>query len=130
MASLTFKRGERLKSSKVISQLFAGGCPSVKGYPILAVYTVIDEPRSDFPVQIAFSVPKRRFKSAVKRNQVRRKIKEAYRLQKAGLYEGINLQEGHQLAIMLIYISNDIPEFNTIEKAIKKLISRLVTELS
>jgi len=130
MTSLTFKRGERLKSSKVISQLFAGGCPSVKSYPIIAVYTVIDEPRSEFPVQIAFSVPKRRFKSAVKRNQVRRKIKEAYRLEKAGLYEAINLPEGHQLAIMLIYVSNELPDFNTIEKAIKKLISKLVTELS
>ncbi len=129
MASLTFKRGERLKSSKIISQLFAGGCPSVKGYPIIAIYTVIDQPRSEFPVQIAFSVPKRRFKSAVKRNHVRRKIKEAYRLQKAALYDGINLQEGHQLAIMLIYVANDLPDFNTIDKAIKKLISKLVVEL-
>jgi len=130
MASLTFKRGERLKSSKVISQLFAGGCPSVKGYPVIAVYSIHDTPRSEYPVQVAFSVPKKRFKSAVKRNKVRRKIKEAYRLRKADLYEGIDIPEGHQLALMLIYISNDLPDFNTADKAIKKVISKLTKELT
>lgn len=129
MSSLTFKRGERLKSSKVISQLFAGECPSVKGYPLIAVYSVHDAPRSVFPVQVAFSIPKRRFKSAVKRNQVRRKVKEAYRLRKAELYDAINLPDGHQLALMLIFISNDMPDFNTADKAIKKVISKLVAEL-
>lgn len=129
MASLTFKKGERLKSSKVISALFTGDCPAVKAYPLIAVYKIIDEPRSEFPVQVAFSIPKRRIKSAVRRNKVRRRVKESYRFRKSLLYQDIQLKPDTQLAIMLIYVSNEVVEFNKIDRAIKKLVSKLIQEL-
>ena len=71
-------KGERLCSRKTLGELFAGGHPSVYAFPIRAVFM----PNELGTVRIMVSVSKRHFKRAVKRNRVKRQLREAYRLQK------------------------------------------------
>ncbi len=87
MPDFTFKRAERLKSRKVIEQLFKQG-QSFAQYPLRIVWVEMAEPRSEFPAQFALSVSKKKFKRAVDRNRIRRLVREAYRLNKHVLYRG------------------------------------------
>ena len=74
----TLGKEERLCSRKAIEELFGGGHKSVTAYPIRAVYL----PSEQTGVRVMVSVSKRHFKRAVKRNRIKRQLREAYRLQK------------------------------------------------
>ena len=74
----TFGKEERLCSRKAIEELFSGGHQSLSAYPIRAVFMT----REQAGVRIMVSVSKRYFKRAVKRNRIKRQLREAYRLQK------------------------------------------------
>lgn len=86
--SLSFDRTERLKSRKVIGALFKGG-QSYVAYPLRVVWVPLgDETATEHPAQVAISVSKRAFKTAVARNRIKRQIREAYRLHKHEFYHG------------------------------------------
>lgn len=74
----TFGKDERLCSRKTLEELFGGGHPSVSAFPLRAVYM----PCGGGGVKVLMSVPKRYFKRAVRRNRIKRQLREAYRLQK------------------------------------------------
>ena len=74
----TLPKSERLCSRKVLEELFSGGHPSVAVFPLRAVFMESREPG----VRILVSVSKRYFKRAVKRNRIKRQLREAYRLHK------------------------------------------------
>ena len=78
VASHTLCKEERLCSRKALEELFGGGHQSVSAFPIRAVYM----PNGQEGVRILVSVSKRYFKRAVKRNRIKRQLREAYRLQK------------------------------------------------
>ena len=69
----SFKTAERLKSRKLIGAIFRSG-QSVGAFPLRAVFLPLLLTDAPFPVQISISVPKKKFKSAVDRNRVRRQI--------------------------------------------------------
>lgn len=79
----TLRKSERLDRKKVIEKMFAGGSRSFSVFPLRVVYLPVEE--LEAPVSILVSVSKRRFKRAVKRNRVKRQIREAYRMNKHGL---------------------------------------------
>jgi len=74
----TLGKEERLCSRKVLEELFGGGHHSVSVFPLRAVFM----PSQQAGVRIMVSVSKRYFKRAVKRNRIKRQLREAYRLQK------------------------------------------------
>lgn len=78
LALHTLPKEERLCSRKALEELFGGGHQSVSAFPIRAVYM----PNEVGVVRIMVSVSKRYFKRAVKRNRIKRQLREAYRLQK------------------------------------------------
>jgi len=79
MENFTFKKEERLCSKRLIDGLFHNGSSFVL-YPFRIVSWVTSNPEA--PAQVIISVPKRRFKKAVTRNEIKRRIREAYRVHK------------------------------------------------
>ena len=78
LALHTLPKEERLCSRKALEELFGSGHQSVSAFPIRAVYM----PNEVGVVRVMVSVSKRYFKRAVKRNRIKRQLREAYRLQK------------------------------------------------
>ena len=119
-----FHRGERLKSRKEIGRLFGKDGQNLSSYPLVLKFAPVDEPRSGFGFQAAFVVPKRRFKRAVDRNLIKRRVREAYRLNKGMLQKG-EADEKPQYALMFIYTGKEAMPYKYIEKKMRKLLDQL-----
>lgn len=115
--SASFHRKERLKSRQRIRALFEAG-QSVHVYPLRLVWQAHDEQAS--PLQIAFSVPKRRYKKAVVRNRIKRLLREAYRLQKQDWYAKAAEQQS-SFALMLIYTGKEELPLAQLQGKLRKL---------
>ena len=75
--------------------------------------------RSDENVSaVLFAVPKKGHKRAVERNLIRRRTREAYRLNKGLLGET-------RVNIALFYSSSQVHDFETIECAVQKILSQI-----
>lgn len=118
----TLSKAERLSRKRDIDLLFAEG-QSFIAYPLRVVYTVTDEQRS-VPASILISVSKKKFKRAVKRNAVKRQIRESYRLRKSVLHEPL-LTAGKFLTIAFIYLEKELVSYENMEKAMEKAVRML-----
>lgn len=121
MAQFTFKKEERLTNKKKIDALFESGksanTPSFK--------LVWDETTdSNYPVQVLISVPKKIFSSAVTRNRIKRRIREAYRKNKHSLYEILS-NKHLSITLALIYIAKEELPYSDIEKKLLVSLQKL-----
>jgi ribonuclease P protein component len=80
MGRFTFNKAEKLSKEKTIQELFTRGS-SFYLHPFKVVYILNPDPSASLP-QILISVSNRNFSRAVDRNLIKRRIREAYRLQK------------------------------------------------
>ena len=126
MEGFTLKKEERLCSQKVLGELFTSG-ESFLVYPLKIVFLKTDALQPT-PVQAAFAVSKRNFKRAVKRNLMKRRMREAYRLNKPTLYDELAAKELH-IAAMFIFIGKDIAEFAAIEKSMISALKKIAAKL-
>jgi len=120
----SFNREERLKSRKIIGQLFSDG-HSFGQYPLRLIWSPVEPPKSDSPVQCTVSVAKKKFPKAAHRNRIRRQIKEAYRINKHWLYETLDESEP-QYAFMILYTAREALPYEEIERAMKKMLGRFL----
>ena len=120
--SRTLPRAERLRTLGAIRRLFESG-ESGFVYPFRYVwFAEADEIPS---VEVLFSVPKKFHKRANKRNLLRRRIKEAYRLQKQTLKNG----SPANLDLALIYSSKEIVPYKTVENALRRILQQIAERL-
>ena len=122
--SYRFPKEERLRSKKLIEQLFREGS-SFNSYPLRFVALHVPEV-SEPPVQVLVSVSKRNFKKAVDRNRLKRQIKEAYRLSKPAITQS-HMPVGTWY-IGVLYIGKEKNPFNTICKKLNSGLERLFTK--
>lgn len=119
----TFAVVERLKRQRDIDALFQSG-KAHSFFPVRAVVRVLPRPEGEWaPVRLGVSAPKRAFRRAHDRARVKRLLREAWRLQKAALYEA--LPESTQLHLFLLYTGKDLPDFTTVHAAVAKAIDWL-----
>ena len=117
----TLSKAERLNSKIMIEKLFAGGNKSFPAYPLRVVYMFVDPAEHQTAASILISVPKKRFKRAVKRNRVKRQVREAYRKNKHLLLDSLAVHE-KKLVMAFIWLDNEIHSSDEIEQKMKKLL--------
>jgi ribonuclease P protein component len=115
VGTFSFPKSERLYKKKDIQELFDKGS-SFYLYPFRVI--VQKQPTQDTN-QVLFSVSKKNFKRAVDRNLIKRRMREAYRLNKAALPETSKLQMAY------IYTAKDILLFDQIRDKMVATFKRL-----
>ncbi|WP_455668933.1 ribonuclease P protein component [Phocaeicola sp.] len=129
MAEYTLSKKERLNSKTLIDRLFAGGSKSFPAFPLRVVYMPIEPAGEDAPAaSILISVPKKRFKRAVKRNLVKRQVREAYRKNKHLLLDAL-ASKNKRLVLAFIWLDNNIHSSAEVEEKVKKLLFHIVERL-
>ena len=123
----TFRKPERLNRKKVLERMFAGGARSYSFFPLRVVYVPAQE--LEAPVSVLVSVSKRRFKRAVKRNRVKRQVREAYRLNKHLLLDV--LPPGcPPLAVAFIYLADELCDSALITRRMQAALARVADNLA
>ena len=119
----TFTKEERLCNKKLIDELFRNGS-SFLVYPFKVSWLITAEPQL-YPAQVLFSVPKKRYKHAVDRNLLKRRMREAYRLSKEQ-YLYLPLKDmSKQIVFSIGYVGKEIADYAFIEKKMLKLLNSL-----
>lgn len=124
----TLRKAERLNSQLIIGKMFEGGvAKSFSVFPLRIVYMPLES--EDVPVKILISVSKRRFKRAVKRNRIKRQIREVYRKNKHELSDMLSKRK-QSLAIAFIYLSDELIASSELEEKMKTALARIYEKLS
>ena len=126
MPKHTLNKSDRLKSYTKIRALFNGG-EKLKQFPLTVFYLFGEEKsaeKKEGSLQMGVAVGSRNFKKAVDRNLLKRRIREAYRLQKNELKAAL-LETGAVLEVFFVYGDNQIADYATISTATKKILEKL-----
>jgi ribonuclease P protein component len=120
-------KNERLKSRKLIEQLFKEG-KSFNTFPFRVYYLtekqIINNQYSTFHVQFGVGVSSKNFKKAVDRNKIKRWTREAWRLQKNILTDLLNKENKH-LSVFFIYTPKELQDYKTIYTKTGLIINKL-----
>lgn len=125
----TFGKSERLCSKMLIERLFTGGNHSFPAFPLRAVYMLVEPDELESDISILISVPKKKFKRAVKRNLVKRQVREAYRRNKYLLLDAIKVQGDKKVALAFIWLDNQIHSSDEVERKVKKLLIHITERI-
>ena len=124
----TFSKRERIVSRTLMERLFnKGESQSVSAYPLRMVYIIKERQEGEEPVEVLVSVSKRHFKRAVKRNRVKRQIREAYRHRKHLLVSRV--PESKMLAAAFIWQADDLLDSRRVDSSLGKLIEKVAERL-
>ena len=91
-----------------------GGCHEVTGGRMVENYDVV----RPSPNNIIVSVPKRLFKRAVKRNLLKRRLREAYRTQK-----GLLPPEGY--SILFLYNTKEVLDYAAVREQVGAILQKI-----
>lgn len=115
---LKLHKREKLCSQTAIDALFAGnGTKGALAFPLRAIF----RQRTDGGKGVRFfiSVPKKKLRKAVERVTMRRRIREAYRLNRHLLPENADFD------VAFIYVASETLPYARVETAVKRLLPQL-----
>lgn len=119
----TFPKQERLSWKRHIDLLFANG-RSFVAFPLRVIYLPVEEDALPAPASVLISVPKKKFKRAVKRNLIKRRMREAYRIHKQELFDAL-ANNRQRMLVAFLYLDKEILPFSEIEKVMQKALDIL-----
>jgi ribonuclease P protein component len=120
----TLGNNERLKSRKLIEQLFKQG-KSFNAFPFRVYYLeekkIVNKPN----IQFGCGVSNKNFKKAVDRNRVKRLTREGWRLQKNVLIDLLKASN-RNFSVFFIYTQKELPDYKTIYDKTGLILNKLV----
>ena len=116
----TFSKSEKLCGKLTIDHLYKEGKRFV-AWPLRVSYMPVDQA----PTQVLIWAPKSLFKRAVDRNQLRRQMREAYRLNKQ-----ILLQQDSHVMVAFNYMDKQKQPYTLIDKAMRKALQKINKDLA
>lgn len=129
MPNYTLPRSERLRSLKAIRRMFGEGRGGFV-YPFRYIW-IADKQEGESAgrgIEVMFSVPKKFHKRANKRNLLKRRTREAYRLNREELCERIS-QAGVEVNLAFIYSTKEVHSYKTVENAVQKILAQVCERL-
>lgn len=121
-------KSEKLCSRLAIARLFGGEAGrGTTAYPLRAVYAVTPDDAS--PTRFLISIPKKRHRRAVARVLLRRRVREAYRLNRTRLADVAAATRCH-VDIAFLYLSNDVADYRRIEQQMCLILDRIAADIS
>lgn len=124
--SFSLSRQERLKSRKLIEQLFSEG-KTMSVFPFLLKYMDLPPSAKDphSSLQMGVTVSKKHFKRAVDRNRIKRLTREAYRLSKQELQQKLENSD-KQLLLFFIFTGKELPDFLLVKEKVQVILRKLM----
>ncbi|WP_293525648.1 ribonuclease P protein component [Prevotella sp.] len=137
-STYSLPQSERINSKKQIDRLFRGGGSKAMTVAPLRMVYMTDTRQADSSsanahqpmAQMMVSVPKRYFKRAVRRNYVKRQVREAYRLNKHILASHLAGMDDRNVSLCFIWTSDRLLPTAEVMKRMANLLTRLVEKLS
>ncbi|MGJ8548406.1 ribonuclease P protein component [Winogradskyella wichelsiae] len=120
--SFKYSQKDKLKSKKLIEALFTNG-KAVTAYPLKLIY-IKTEFEDGSQLKTGVSVSKRLHKTAVSRNQIKRLLREVYRLNKPLYFNN----SSNSYAFMILYLSKDGTTFDKLNKNINTLFKKFLVQ--
>lgn len=115
-------KDEKLCSRTAVNRLFDEG-KSLMAFPLRAAYRL--RPCGEHPVQFLITIPKKRIRRAVQRVTLRRRTREAYRLNRHQVLSPVLEQQGVGVDIAFVYLDSTPVPYSVIEEKMITLLSRI-----
>ena len=136
----TLGKSEKLRHRTLVEGVFSEG-KTIYEYPLRATYRIIGDDetlegyfRNGVPshvglLQMLITIPKKKLRHAVDRVLMRRRIREAYRLNRHELRDAAEKAGVRSVEMAFIYLHREESDYHTIEKKMKRLLSKIAKEM-
>lgn len=138
---LRLGKAEKLRLKSLVDSLFDEG-RSLYDFPLRVIYRPLtaDELEHSFrcgtpvgvgPIQMLITVPKKKRRHAVDRVLMRRRIREAYRLNRMPLKQALDASPDiRTLSLAFIYMHNENVDYRLVEKKMRRLLGKIAKSLT